>query len=367
MPGATLPNIGIVLPSLGGDSGIWDDEINAGLTLIDAHDHTSGKGVRVPVSGLNINADVSLGSTWGITNANRVSFALVAPPSTNRSVFVGDGTGGTVSGELYWRTNSGSNVRVTNGAALNVSAFTGGIGGDYASVGAEVAFDNSNKRYTFESASSTGWSRLACGPIRLYEFDTTESVYVEHAAPAGLGANYTVTWPTALPGATLPLQISSAGVVTAGGSIAMESNAHVTVSGTGDLKHGDKELCLRTQDGSIAANTWTLTDTEVRAGGAGSVWNLNLPLRAGWRVKSVKTWYQRVGGTLTFDLRKIVSSTATTSSVSSTTSASGTSITSITLSSINHTVVADEPLYMYFTSGATNDKFISVVVTYDIP
>ena len=54
----TLPNMSLITPTLGGDSGTWDDKINAALGLVDAHDHTSGKGVAIVSAALNINADV---------------------------------------------------------------------------------------------------------------------------------------------------------------------------------------------------------------------------------------------------------------------------------------------------------------------
>ena len=36
----TLPNMSLITPTLGGDTGEWDDKINAALALIDAHDHS---------------------------------------------------------------------------------------------------------------------------------------------------------------------------------------------------------------------------------------------------------------------------------------------------------------------------------------
>ena len=213
----TYPNIGLTLPVQGdAGAGLWDETQDANTALLDAHDHSSGKGVRITPAAININADLPLNSSWGITTANRISFASVAAPSTNKSVFVSDGSGGLTANELYWRSNTGTNVKLTSGSALNVAAFTGGIGGDYAAVGAAVAYDDAADRYTFKQESPGNWARLACGPVRLFEFNTSESVYVEMAAPAALGASYTVTWPTAVPASTSALTMSSSGVVAAG-------------------------------------------------------------------------------------------------------------------------------------------------------
>lgn len=203
----TLPNMAIDLPVLGGDSGTWDDKINAGFGLVDAHDHSSGKGVTVKSAGISINADLPFGG-WGATTLGKTAFSAVAPlASGTKTLFVSN-----VDNELYWRTNAGANVKLTAGASINTS-LVGGIVGDYASVGAAVAYDDANKRYTFKTQTAT-WARLATGPVRIYEYNTTDSVYVEHAVAAALAASYTVTWPAALPASKAKISISAAGVVT---------------------------------------------------------------------------------------------------------------------------------------------------------
>jgi hypothetical protein len=205
----TLPNMGLITPTAGGDSGTWDDKINAAFALVDAHDHTSGKGVAVPVSGLNINDDLPMGG-FNIEAIGTLDFGAIAAPSTgSKRIFVS-----SADNELYWRTNAGVNVKLTNGASINTS-LVGGIVGDYSTVGAEVAFDDANNRYTFKDQTSPSkkWARLASGPVRIYEYDTTETVYVEHAVAAALASSYTVTWPAALPASTQPMYISSSGAV----------------------------------------------------------------------------------------------------------------------------------------------------------
>lgn len=211
----TLPNMGLVLPTRGAPgSGHWADALDAQAALIDAHDHTSGKGVRVPVSGLNINANISFGSQWAITALARATFASIAPPAVNKSVWVADGTGGTSANELYWTSNAGTNVKITNAGALNVAAFVGGIGGDYTAVAAALNYDSSGTRYTLKGAAGTNWARMASGEVRIFETGTSETVFVGHAAPAALASSYTVTWPLALPANTAPLSISSTGIIT---------------------------------------------------------------------------------------------------------------------------------------------------------
>jgi hypothetical protein len=115
--------------------------------------------------------------------------------------------------ELYWLTAGGVAVKLTNGASLNLSLI-GGIAGDYAAVGAEVAYDDANDRYTFkQQGAPKTWARMASGDVRIYETGTNENVYVGLKAPAALAASYDVTWPVALPARTSVLTVTPAGIV----------------------------------------------------------------------------------------------------------------------------------------------------------
>lgn len=235
----TLPNMGIVLPVQGGDRGTWDDKINAAFMLTDAHDHSSGKGAQVPVSGININADFAMGGN-AVTGLGSIAFnAVTALATGSKRLFVS-----AADNELYWRTNAGVNVKLTSGTSINTT-LVGGIVGDYSTVGAEVAYSDADQVYTFkdQEAPTKKWARIATGPVRIYEFDTTEIVYVEHAVAAGLAAPYTVTWPAALPASAKLMRISSAGLVTFDNTtVTMETNQNIVLSGTGVVKHGDYTL-----------------------------------------------------------------------------------------------------------------------------
>lgn len=232
----TLPNMGLITPTLGGDSGAWDDKINACFALVDAHDHTAGKGVRITPAAMNINANLSFGG-FAITAAGQVAFTAVAALTSGaKTIFVS-----SADNELYWRTNAGVNVKLTNGTSINTT-LVGGIVGDYSTVGAEVSYSNADQIYTFKDheAPTKKWARLGAGPVRIFEFDTTESVYVEHAVAAGLAAPYTVTWAAALPGAQSLVQIDASGNLVY--SNTLPANTNITLSGTGSVKHGDYKL-----------------------------------------------------------------------------------------------------------------------------
>ena len=68
-------NMNLTLPTVSITVGPeWATLLNAALTDIDAHDHTSGKGVKITPAGLNINADLELNGN-AITEAVRVVLA----------------------------------------------------------------------------------------------------------------------------------------------------------------------------------------------------------------------------------------------------------------------------------------------------
>ena len=207
----TLPNTGVITPTPGGDAGTWDDKNNAAWSNYDDHRHESGNGLRIRTAGIDINADLTFGGLYAPIALHRLTFAsIVALTGNNKSLFVN-----TSDNELYWRSNTGTNVKLTAGNALNVAAFTGGFGAGYTSASAAADYDDSTEQYTFKQAAAGAWSRAGFGGIRLYEFGTSETLRVGLLAPAGLAASYDITMPLAAPASTVPLRMDSSGVITA--------------------------------------------------------------------------------------------------------------------------------------------------------
>ena len=115
---ATLPNMNLIIPTptvtFGPD---WAQQLNAALALVDAHDHSSGKGAKVTPTGLNINADLSLGS-------NNLTFVRSVRLNSQAAVLAlpGDvGSFSNVNGNLHWNNNGGTPVQLTNGGSPSTS------------------------------------------------------------------------------------------------------------------------------------------------------------------------------------------------------------------------------------------------------
>jgi hypothetical protein len=84
------------------------------LNTIDAHDHSSGKGVKVTPAGLNINADMSVAS-------NNVTDLRAARFTSQASGLVGGSDVSEVyvkSGDLWFVNSAGVQVQVTAGSSL---------------------------------------------------------------------------------------------------------------------------------------------------------------------------------------------------------------------------------------------------------
>lgn len=132
----TTPNMGLTFPTRGpAGTGLWGDTLDADSTIIDGHDHTPGKGVKVPVAGLNVNDDISFSGLYGASSLSRAQFSAIAASGLtgkDMSLFVSDGTSGLAANELYWRNSSGANVRITAGGSLYANVYDvtayGGIG-----------------------------------------------------------------------------------------------------------------------------------------------------------------------------------------------------------------------------------------------
>lgn len=237
----TTPNMSMVLPDDHGSLEVWGAIINTALGIInDQHDHTPGKGVKIPAAALNINGDVSWSSggvSHSLTDVSAVDFTAVAAGAV--TAFAGALFLSSVDGNLYWRTTLGTNVQMTNGPALNVAAFAGAIGGDYSSVGALELFDDATDSYWFQQQLGGGvrqYARMRSADVDLYEYKAQPTAgvptnRVRLASPASLGASYTVTWPAATPGSTLIMQMSAAGVLTASNTTGALSPASLAVAG----------------------------------------------------------------------------------------------------------------------------------------
>lgn len=386
----TLPSMGLTLPTRGSaGSGLWGDTLDADLGLLDAHDHTSGKGARIPTAGIGINADLPFSALWAPTQLHRVQFSAIAVATftggMTKSLFVSDGTGGLVANELYWCNSAGNKVQLTSGNVLNFSAFVGGIGGDYQSVGAQLNYVDSQKGYEFRESTtdSHNWSRLRSGDLRLFPFNTNGATFVGMACPGAIAGSYTITWPLALPGASNLVAIDNTGQVAFSNTISqavtlsagaiVASSQNITLSGTGVVKHGTYTL-------QIAGAGFVMSPTDTGGSYIGSGQATGTPLNAftsitlaqGKRILAIRVFIQDGAGAptkLQASFRTISSTGTATTVASSSVSAGSGSNQTLTISGLSTTVAASTgyAIHVLTTTGTDLVRLWMAEVDYDNP
>lgn len=200
----STPNMNLELPTVSVTSGPeWAEELNAAFDLVDAHDHTSGKGARIPSGGINLDADLPFNSHNALSMKS-VRFTSQGSPLSGgldlSCVYVS-------GGNLYFNDSAGNQVRITVGGAVDVSA-AGSISGMGATT-ASVSYNNTTKVFSF--LQNTGVpAKLNTGSIKISP-DASTANSITLTAAAGLGADYTLTLPAALPASTKIVTVDSSG------------------------------------------------------------------------------------------------------------------------------------------------------------
>ncbi len=203
---STTPYMSLLLPTVSSTIGpLYATENNNAFTTIDSHNHTSGQGVLVPTSGLNINADLSFASF----NATALRSARLSTNASPLALVTDLGCLYRSGVDLWFNDGSGNQIQLTASGALNAASI-GGIGGDYATSTASVAYSNSSKTFTFLQDTNKS-SLLDTGTILLRRTDITSSAATTIQANPSLTAGWTLTLPTAVPASTSLVQIDSSG------------------------------------------------------------------------------------------------------------------------------------------------------------
>lgn len=124
----TTTYMGMSLPVPGSTAGglaglyLWASMLNTALEdKVDAHDHTSAKGTRVPTAGLLINADLEFNG-YDATELRSARFEQQASVGASDDVaccYVLSSTG-----DLYYRNAAGTEIRLTSGGAVNASGLS---------------------------------------------------------------------------------------------------------------------------------------------------------------------------------------------------------------------------------------------------
>lgn len=235
----TTVNMAIAYPTPAVTAGPqWASLINAAFDTVDAHDHTTGKGVAVPTAGLNINADLTLNSKnlFGIRSLRLDNQAATLATASDLRILYAK------NGELAYRDAAGNEVVLT--AAGSVAGATGTITG--LSSPASASFNSITGTYSFlKDTSKPG--KFVTADLLLYEYNNASANSVTLKSPASLASSYTVTMPAAVPTQTLPVSMNTSGVLSLGwadGSVSAPAAAFATEPATGLYRPGAAQLAV---------------------------------------------------------------------------------------------------------------------------
>src|SRR5882724_3314957 len=182
----------------------WATDVNACLTIIDAHTHSPGSGQQITPSGLNINADFdqqnnNLINIKTLRLKDQVSAITGSSPNLGCLYRVG--------AELFYNDGSGNQVQITTTGSVNAGA--GSITG-LPSGTASASFSAG----TFTWASATNqFAVMNGGSFVIRETGTASPKGITLASPHLLAADYQLTMPTGLPGSTSAINVTSGGVM----------------------------------------------------------------------------------------------------------------------------------------------------------
>lgn len=192
----------LVIPVPGNDPGPdWANNLNISLTTIDLHDHSTGKGVQVTPSGLNINADLPF-NNYNITLPKTVRFtaqvSALSAVSPNLNCLYVAGV------DLYYNDGNGNQIRITQtGSVTGSSGTITGLPSGTASAAYSAG------TFTFQSATLTS-ANIDAGSYVLR--NNTASSFGLTLQPPTLASNYSLTLPS-LPAQTNVMSLTSAGVI----------------------------------------------------------------------------------------------------------------------------------------------------------
>ncbi len=198
----------------------WMELQNQAFTLVDAHDHTPGKGVLVPTAGLNINADLPF-SSYNATQLRSTRFSdqpsTLAGANDLRCVY-------SSGGNLWFNNASGTPVQITSGGGI--AGTPGSISGLV--VPAAVTYMPASAKFAFTSNVNTSAS-IDGGPLTIRQ-NAASAAGITLQSPNGLAAPYSVTLPAALPAAQSLVTLDNLGVLSSswapdGTTIQVNANA----------------------------------------------------------------------------------------------------------------------------------------------
>lgn len=202
---STTPNMNLTLPTVSQTPGpTWANQINADLSVLDAHNHNPlvNGGVAITTAALSIDADLSFGSYSALSLASAEFANQITTPAASRVYVTG--------GDLWYSYDGVTPVQITSGSAI-VGA-PGNIVGMGGTNDAAVIYNDSTKTFTFWSDQAPPAMRGILD-VSQVTFRATAAASPVTVNSSALASTYTLTLPTAPPGSPGLVGFASSGAL----------------------------------------------------------------------------------------------------------------------------------------------------------
>ena len=186
------------IPGVGTEAGPqYATDVNSSLTLVDQHDHSTGKGVQITPAGININSQLSFNNQF-ITGLAGATFTVQGSTPSDSTIY-------RSGNNLYFVDGLGNNIQITaNGA---VAGTPGSISNLVPP--ASASYVSGSSTFVFQSGASIA-ANLDAGSLFLRNISPNSTYAIELSAPAALSSNYTITLPS-LPSQTSIVTLDPSG------------------------------------------------------------------------------------------------------------------------------------------------------------
>jgi hypothetical protein len=251
-------NMSLNEPSVGTTAGpTWATEVNENFTTIDQHDHTSGKGVQLTPSALNINSDLEFNGNAAIELKRLTIDSSATGSGTNYSVYQS-------GGNLYWYNGSGQEVQITNGA--NVKTTGGSIDG-MSGTDAGADYGTGYFKWEFDTTKTPfAGAKMKNADIELHKYDGSSgsNAYIILKYTGSSEGSNNLTFPDET-GTILSTATSFAGAINidatggsgsitldAATSVSIEADTTITLDAEGDINLDSNSGVLTFKDNGTA-------------------------------------------------------------------------------------------------------------------
>lgn len=206
----STPNMNLLQPAPGSLGPQWAEDLNTNADTLDTHDHSSGKGIPITPSGMNINTDFSIQS-FSLLNAKSVKFVNQTSSlavSGARDIYI-------KNGDLFY-ANGATDVQITNGGSV------AGASGSISGLVSPASCVFSGQQFSFFYDAGT-YADLRCRDLTL-STNGGSTLKVTQA----VSATYTLTLPASPPATSTQLvTMNTTGTLSAPASPTLGTTASV--------------------------------------------------------------------------------------------------------------------------------------------